>query len=62
MAADTALPAEYARDFQERTGLWPVGHMVMDYTDNTYGIVKAVTVEGEVALTIYNHIIEKMRE
>lgn len=55
---DTALPIDWVRAFELRTGFNPVGHFVMGYDDNTFGFPVAVTVEGKVAEKIYNHVVQ----
>ncbi len=53
---DVALPIEWVREFQEVTGFNPVGHFVYDYSDNTYGFPKPVTIDGIIAMRIFVHI------
>lgn len=53
---DVALPIDMVRDFQDKTGFNPVGHFVMDYTNNSYGFFKPVSIEGQIAQKIFNHI------
>lgn len=58
---DTALPIDWVRDFEEKTGFNPVGHFVMDYSDNSFGLTKPITREGIVANGIYNHVSGKIK-
>lgn len=53
---DVAIPIDWVREFEELTGFNPVGHIVMDYSGNSYGEEKAITREGQVALDIFHHI------
>lgn len=53
---DTALPIDWVRQFQDQTGFSPVGHLVMDYTNNSLGVPKPITIEGQVAYKIFLHI------
>lgn len=55
---DIALPIDWVRDFQGRTGFNPVGHFVWSYDENSFGLAKAITREGIVALGIYTHMIQ----
>ena len=49
---DTALPQQWSEDFRKRTGLWPVGHMVWLYDEESriFGRPYALTWTGQVAL------------
>lgn len=57
---DTSLPIDFVRDFTDKTGFHPIGHMVMYYgEDCTYGKVVGITPEGIVALQIFTHMEER---
>ena len=53
---DCALPLDFVRDFEEKTGIIPVGRIVYRYDGNVFGYPAPITREGEVALKIYEHI------
>ena len=53
---DTALPVDWVRQFQDQTGFNPVGHIVMDSSNNSLGIPKPITIEGQVAYRIFLHV------
>jgi len=53
---DVALPIDWVREFEEKTGFNPVGHFVMSYDENAFGFPLALTREGIVAAQIYNHL------
>jgi|GEM_PF-5041706 hypothetical protein len=53
---DTALPLDWVRDFENKTGFSPVGNFVYDYTEEPFGKPSPVTSEGQVAYQIYLHI------
>ena len=53
---DCALPIDFVRDFEEKTGIIPVGRIVYRYDGNVFGYPAPITREGEVALKIYEHI------
>ena len=53
---DTALPNDWVHEFQRQTGFNPVGHIVIDYSKNSLGIPKPITIEGKVAYKIFLHV------
>jgi len=53
---DTAIPVEILHEILDLTGFNPVGHVVYDYTENKFGQLKAITLEGIIAIRIYDHL------